>query len=134
MQANVVVTYQRLVKTTPNPRATKNSSGELVGPVLLLLLLLAVPGVAVGEAEVDSGVDIASEYSFSAFWLNRGHARSRTEWSNSMGRRWKKRCGEDHTKAIQASLPPRPLADLAATLAISKDESTLGVSSRLVVE
>jgi hypothetical protein len=24
--------YQRLVKTTPKPSATKNSSGELVGP------------------------------------------------------------------------------------------------------
>jgi hypothetical protein len=28
-------------------------------------------------------------------------------------------------EAIQASLPPRPLGDLAATLAISKDGSTL---------
>jgi hypothetical protein len=27
--------YQRFVKTTPKPRATKNSSGELVGPLLL---------------------------------------------------------------------------------------------------
>lgn len=27
-------TYQRLVKTTPNPRATKKSNGELVGPLL----------------------------------------------------------------------------------------------------
>lgn len=32
-------TNQRLVKTTPKPRATKNSKGELVGPLLLLLLL-----------------------------------------------------------------------------------------------
>lgn len=27
------LTNQRLVKTTPKPRATKNSSGELVGPL-----------------------------------------------------------------------------------------------------
>lgn len=26
--------YQRFVKTTPNPKATKNSNGELVGPLL----------------------------------------------------------------------------------------------------
>ena len=30
--------YQRFVKTTPKPNATKKSSGELVGPLLLLLL------------------------------------------------------------------------------------------------
>lgn len=28
----IELTYQRLVNTTPNPRATKNSRGELVGP------------------------------------------------------------------------------------------------------
>jgi hypothetical protein len=33
--------YHRLVKTTPNPRATKNSRGELVGPPPLPLPLLA---------------------------------------------------------------------------------------------
>jgi hypothetical protein len=83
LQASAVLTHQRLVKTTPNPRATKNSSGELVGPVLLLLLL-EVPDVAVGAAEVDSGLDIVAEYSFFTFRLSRGRARSRTEWSNSV--------------------------------------------------
>jgi hypothetical protein len=33
--------YHRLVKTTPNPRATKNSRGELVGPPPFPLPLLA---------------------------------------------------------------------------------------------
>jgi hypothetical protein len=36
------------VKTTPKPSATKKSSGELVGPLLLLLLLVFVAG-ALGE-------------------------------------------------------------------------------------
>ena len=45
------MTYHKFVKTTPNPNATKNNSGELVGPGVLLL-----PGevVAVGGA-----VDVA---------------------------------------------------------------------------
>jgi len=43
------------VKTTPNPRATKNSKGELVGPPGELLALV----VALGTAEVvDEGVDM----------------------------------------------------------------------------
>lgn len=36
-------TYHKLVNTTPKPRATKNSSGELVG-----LLLFSGGGPAVG--------------------------------------------------------------------------------------
>lgn len=35
-------TYHRLVKTTPNPRATKNSRGELVGLELLFFPLRSV--------------------------------------------------------------------------------------------
>lgn len=42
-----LVSYQRFVKTTPKPSATKNSSGELVG----LLALLA--GLVVGPARAD---------------------------------------------------------------------------------
>lgn len=39
--------YQRFVKTTPNPSATKKSNGELVGP-------LALPaGLVVGPAKAD---------------------------------------------------------------------------------
>lgn len=30
------LTYHKLVKTTPNPRATKKSNGELVGLLLLV--------------------------------------------------------------------------------------------------
>lgn len=33
------VTYHKFVKTTPNPRATKKSKGELVGPLLELLFV-----------------------------------------------------------------------------------------------
>jgi len=43
--------YQRLVKTTPKPRATKNSSGELVGPLLFELVgadVAAEPAELVG--------------------------------------------------------------------------------------
>lgn len=32
-------THHRFVKTTPKPRATKNKSGELCGPLLFPLLL-----------------------------------------------------------------------------------------------
>jgi hypothetical protein len=39
--------YHRFVKTTPKPRATKKSSGELVGPPPLLSLL-SLPGGLVG--------------------------------------------------------------------------------------
>ena len=39
------VTDHRFVKTTPKPRATKNSRGELGPP-------LPVPGVCVGEGDV----------------------------------------------------------------------------------
>lgn len=46
---------QRLVKTTPKPRATKKRSGELVGPLPELLLELVCAG---GMAMVELGVDI----------------------------------------------------------------------------
>lgn len=49
----------RLVKTTPKPRATKNKSGELVGPELLLLLLLLV-GVEEGADEVEVVADMVA--------------------------------------------------------------------------
>lgn len=46
-------TYQRLVKTTPKPRATKKSKGELVGlappPLLPLSLFVAVGDAAEAE-------------------------------------------------------------------------------------
>jgi hypothetical protein len=44
-------TYQRLVKTTPKPRATKKSNGELVGPLLFCASALLV--AAGGTTDVD---------------------------------------------------------------------------------
>lgn len=48
------LTHQRLVKTTPKPRATKKSNGELVG--LLLLVWLVAAG---GTLEVDDAAIVA---------------------------------------------------------------------------
>jgi hypothetical protein len=64
------------VKTTPNPKATKNNSGELVGPGLLLLLVVEAALVA-AEAPVEvnvavAGIPIVMEYFFFAFRLNEG--------------------------------------------------------------
>jgi hypothetical protein len=49
----------RFVKTTPNPKATKNSNGELVGPPPLPLFALLTTGfpVLLGAAE-ETGVDM----------------------------------------------------------------------------
>jgi hypothetical protein len=51
----MISTYHKFVKTTPNPRATKNKSGEL--------LLFPVPPVGVAEGlaatEVGAGVAVA---------------------------------------------------------------------------
>ena len=48
--------YQRFVKTTPKPRATKKSSGELVGPLPLLVfpdsVALGVGALDVPEADM----------------------------------------------------------------------------------
>ena len=56
-------THQRLVKTTPNPRATKKRRGEEL--LLLVLLGLGFPvvteevSVVVGDERVDDGVEEA---------------------------------------------------------------------------
>jgi hypothetical protein len=48
------ITYHKFVKTTPNPSATKNSSGELVGPFPPDEPLLELDDMAVvGAVEVD---------------------------------------------------------------------------------
>ncbi len=48
------VTYHKLVNTTPNPNATKNSRGELVGP-----LPPPPPPPEVGDGEAaDDDVDM----------------------------------------------------------------------------
>lgn len=64
LAAMASASHQRLVNTTPNPRATKNRSGELWLLELLLLLLfpLLLPGLplaelSVGDVADDSEVD-----------------------------------------------------------------------------
>lgn len=52
--------YHKLVKTTPKPRATKNRSGELVGPELLDWLPLPV-GVGEAGSAAEVGEDMAAE-------------------------------------------------------------------------
>jgi len=52
----VVETYHKLVKTTPKPRATKNSKGELVGPLLLFLV-----SSSVGVGDGADGVVVVSD-------------------------------------------------------------------------
>jgi hypothetical protein len=59
-------THQRFVKTTPNPRATKNKSGELE----------PLPGVFVVEAVGDEPAEVATalaevELMMSDDWLSR---------------------------------------------------------------
>jgi hypothetical protein len=54
------------VKTTPKPNATKNRSGELVGPGLLPPWALGLD-VAEAAAEAEVGVDIVMIYFLSAF-------------------------------------------------------------------
>lgn len=51
-QANRVGTYHKFVKTTPKPSATKNSSGELVGPLELVSELFVGVGELVDEVVV----------------------------------------------------------------------------------
>ena len=68
------------MKTTPKPNATKNRSGELVGPGLLPPWAL---GLDVAD-EVEVGVDIVMIcFSLSAFRLNGGDSRNQAE-HNSM--------------------------------------------------
>jgi hypothetical protein len=57
----VTVTYHRFVNTTPNPRATKNSSGELVGPPLLPLPPLVPVVVAEALAALDARADVVDD-------------------------------------------------------------------------
>lgn len=51
----------RLVNTTPKPRATKKSSGELVGP-FPLLFPLSVVVAAGGDDVVADAVDMITSY------------------------------------------------------------------------
>lgn len=54
------MTYHRFVNTTPNPRATKKSKGELVGPLPLFPgppKLVVGPG---GAEDVEVGEDMVT--------------------------------------------------------------------------
>ena len=53
MLGSVPCTHHKFVKTTPNPRATKKSKGELVGPVAPLPPL----GLVVADGAVDVDMD-----------------------------------------------------------------------------
>ena len=57
MSETTSVAYQRFVKTTPKPRATKKSRGELVGPLEPLLVGELVAAGAAEEVVVDIMVD-----------------------------------------------------------------------------
>jgi hypothetical protein len=54
VQASNDWTYHRLVNTTPKPRATKKSRGELVALPVLFPLLLVVVAVAAAVVVVDA--------------------------------------------------------------------------------
>lgn len=61
--------YHRFVKTTPNPRATKNNRGELVGP----LLLPAIDwDVGVGKTDVMEAINDGDNEFDGMWWCWRG--------------------------------------------------------------
>ena len=111
-----LLTHQRFVKTTPKPNATKNRSGELVGPGLPPPWPL---GLDVGD-EVEVGVDIVI-YFLSTFLLNGGGFRNQAE-HNSMLFGLQKRCRQDRMKTVLA-FPPAllPISSLGGTRALGSD-------------
>lgn len=62
--------YHRFVKTTPNPRATKNNKGELVGP-LLLPPAINWEGVGVAKADVMEVIN-DGDSEFDGMWWRGG--------------------------------------------------------------
>ncbi len=60
-----LIAHHKFVKTTPKPRATKNRSGELVGP-LGLLFVGDIVGVAVADVceAGDAAVEVCPEFRF----------------------------------------------------------------------
>ena len=71
----IVNAYHKFVKTTPKPSATKNRSGDEVGPVLTVLVGLLegdCPVVADGDGEdIDIIVDEASVGVERVDWVSR---------------------------------------------------------------
>lgn len=49
--------YHKFVKTTPNPRATKNNKGELEVLLLLLPPVVCWEGEGVGKADVMAAIN-----------------------------------------------------------------------------
>ena len=70
------------MKTTPKPNATKNRSGELVGPALPPPWALGLD-VAEAAVKVELGVDIVMIYFLSAFRLNGGGFRNQAEYNST---------------------------------------------------
>lgn len=90
------------MKTTPKPNATKNRSGELVGPGLPLPWAL---GLDVAETAAEVGVDIVMIYFLSAFQLNGGGFRNQAEHNRTLFG-LQKRCRQDRMKPVLAFPPP----------------------------
>jgi hypothetical protein len=114
-------THQRFVKTTPKPNATKNRSGELVGPGLPPPWALGLDD-AEATAEVEVGVDIVVIYFRCPFGLNGGGFRSQAE-HNSMLSGLQKRCCQDPFKSCSQLFPPPllPISCLRKVRALDSD-------------
>jgi hypothetical protein len=96
------------VKTTPKPNATKNRSGELVGPGLPPPWEL---GLDVGE-EVDVGVDIAMIYFLSLPFCLMEVAFATKRSTTVCCLACKKGCRQDRMKTVLAFPPPLPIPSL----------------------
>lgn len=108
------------MKTTPKPNATKNRSGELVGPGLPLPWPLGFD-VAEAAAEVEVGVDIVMMYFLSAFRLNGGGFRNQAEHNRTLFSLPKRR-RQDRMKTVLAFPPPLlPISSLGETRALDSD-------------
>lgn len=110
------------MKTTPKPNATKNRSGELVGPGLPPPWALGLD-VAEAAAEVGVGVDIVMIYFLSAFRLNGGGFPNQAEYNSTLFG-LQKRCRQDRVKTVLAFPPPPPLlpiSSLGETRALDSD-------------
>ena len=109
------------MKTTPKPNATKNRSGELVGPGLPPPWALGLD-VAEAAAEVEVGVDIVMIYFLSAFRLNGGGFRNQAEHNSTLFG-LQKRCRQDRMKTVLPFPPPPllPISRLGETRALDSD-------------
>jgi hypothetical protein len=108
------------VKTTPKPNATKNRSGELVGPGLPPPWALGLD-VAETAAEAEVGLAIVMIYFLSAFRLNGGGFRNQAEHNRTLFG-LQRRCRQDRMKPVLAFPPPLlPISSLEETRALDSD-------------